>query len=267
MKYALVNGERQEAQKELSGQCELHGCPVIAKCGDERIWHWAHKGSRKCDPWWEPETPWHRAWKDKFPKAWQEIPQTAENGDKHRADVKTELGYVIEFQYSHLDPQERILREAFYRNMVWVVNGTRLKRDYPRFLEGGKNFRPVYKPGFFLVHFPEECFPTAWVESSVEVVFDFRGAPPTDPNDGVQNTLWCLLPGRARGCAVVMAISRETFITTVIKQPRLLPDPAHVFVTALDKLLKEQEELMEQRAQQRWQPRKPLRQIIPKRGR
>jgi hypothetical protein len=33
MKYALVNGERQEAQPGLTGKCELHGCPVIVKCG------------------------------------------------------------------------------------------------------------------------------------------------------------------------------------------------------------------------------------------
>jgi hypothetical protein len=114
----------------------------------------------------------------------------------------------------------------------------------------------VYKPGFFLVHFPEECFPAAWAESSVEVVFDFQGALPTDPQDGILDTLWCLLPGRARRYAVVIAISRQTFITTLLKQPRLLPDPAHEFVNALDKLLAQQEQVMEQQAQkQEWKPR------------
>jgi competence CoiA-like predicted nuclease len=134
MKYALVNGESQEAQPKLSGKCKLHGCPVIAKCGDERIWHWSHKGNRTCDPWWQ-ETEWHRAWKGQFPKEWQEVIHTATNDEKHIADVKTDQSYVIEFQHSRLDPQERIIREAFYQNMVWVVEGTRLKKDYPRFLD------------------------------------------------------------------------------------------------------------------------------------
>ena len=257
MKYALVNSERQEAQRGLSGICECCDSPVTARCGEVNIWHWAHRsGKRTCDPWWENQTEWHRAWKGQFPKEWHEVVHFAENHEKHIADVKTDQSYVIEFQHSHLDPRERGIREAFYQNMVWVVDGTRLKKDYPRFLEARKNFSPVYKPGFFLVHFPEECFPASWVESSVEVVFDFQGALPTDQQDGILDTLWCLLPGRARRCAVVIAISRQTFITTLLKQPRLLPDPAHEFVNALDKLLAQQEQIREQQAQkQEWKPR------------
>lgn len=255
MKYALVNNERQEAQRGLSGICEYCCSPLTAKCGDERIWHWAHNGNRTCDPWWENQTEWHRAWKRQFPKEWQEVIHTATNNEKHIADVKTDQSYVIEFQHSRLNPQERIAREAFYQNMVWVVDGTRLKKDYPRFLEAGKYFRPIYKAGFFLVHFPEECFPAAWIQSSVEVVFDFQGIPPIDPQDGPRNTLWCLLPGRARKGAVICAISRQAFISRILQQPRLLPDPANEFVNALDKLLMEQEEMNRQRSQnQRYRP-------------
>ena len=268
MKYALVNNERQEAQPGLIGKCEITGLPVLAKCGTVRSPHWALIGEHGHDSRGEPETEWHRAWKGQFPKEWHEVTHLAENDEIHRADVKTDQGFVIEFQHSHLDPQERVVREAFYQNMVWVVNGTRLKGDYPRFLEGVKNFRPVpgLKPGYFLVHFPDECFPAAWVESSVEVIFDFQGTPPTDPQDEKRNTLWCLLPGRARRCAVVIGISRQTFITRLLKQPRLMPEPAHEFVTAIDKLLTELEEMKEQQAQkQRWQLRSPRRAIIPRR--
>ena len=64
-------------------------------------------------------------------------------------------------------------------------------------------------------------FPSAWVESSVEVCFRFPGATPTDQQDEyTRYLLWCLLPGRARRCAVVIAISRQTFITTLLKQSR-----------------------------------------------
>ena len=265
MKYALVNNERQEPQSGLIGNCQCCNSPVIAKCGDVRIWHWAHKTKLECDPWWE-ESEWHRVWKKQFPKEWQEVVHKAEHDEKHIADVKTDQGFVIEFQHSHLDPQERLAREAFYQNMVWVVDGTRLKGDYPRFLEGRKHFMSGYKKGFFLVHFPEECFPIAWIESSVIVVFDFQGTLPNDPQDGMRNTLWCLLPGRAKGRSVMIEISRQDFVTTAMKQPQLLPEPAHELVSAYDKLLAELEEAREQQAQnQRWQPSKPLRATIPKR--
>jgi hypothetical protein len=98
------------------------------------------------------------------------------------------------------------------------------------------------------------------------VVFDFQGTLPNDPQDGMRNALWCLLPGRARKRAVMLGISRQNFVTTAMKQPRFLPEPAHELVSAYDKLLTELEEAREQQAQnQRWQPHKPLRAIIPKR--
>ncbi len=255
MKFALIDSERREAQPHLSGTCPCCGNPTVAKCGEERISHWAHRG--KCDPWWENETEWHRTWKGQFPKEWQEIVHFGENDEKHIADVKTDQGFVLEFQHSHLVPQERVIREAFYQNMVWVVDGTRLKKDYPRFLEGRKHFRSTALKGFFLVHFPEEYFPAAWIESSVEVLFDFQGTLSTDPQDWTRNLLWCLLPGRARGCAVVSAISRQDFVTAALRQSRLFRDPAHEFVNAFDKLLTDQEKIEEQRSQrQEWKPRK-----------
>ena len=61
MRYALINGERHEAEHRLVGTCPGCAQAMIAKCGDQRIHHWAHKGRRVCDPWWEPETPLHRA--------------------------------------------------------------------------------------------------------------------------------------------------------------------------------------------------------------
>ena len=42
---------------------------------------------------------------------------------------------VIEFQHSHMDAQERTSREKFYKNMVWVVDGTRLKEIILVFLK------------------------------------------------------------------------------------------------------------------------------------
>jgi competence CoiA-like predicted nuclease len=105
---------------------------MIARCGEHNVWHWAHVGTRICDHWWEPETEWHRAWKNQFPEDCQEVIHQSD-GEKHIADVKTESGIVIEFQHSFLHRDEREARENFYRNMVWVVDGLRRMRDRSRF--------------------------------------------------------------------------------------------------------------------------------------
>ena len=169
MRYALVDNQKTEAKKGLKGLCP--GCmqPVIAKCGEHKMHHWAHVSVESCDSWWEPETEWHRFWKDKFPKEWQEIflidPRT---GEKHVADVRTPQGLVIEFQHSHIDPEERISREKFYKNMVWVVDGTRLKNDYKRLFIGDKKEAIKNAPlkGFFLSAVPKERFPKMWKDGN-----------------------------------------------------------------------------------------------------
>jgi hypothetical protein len=107
---------------------------MIAKCGEHNVWHWAHRGTRTCDPWWE-QTEWHLAWKNQFPEDWQEKPHRSQDGEMHIADVKTDRGVVIEFQHSHLDREERESRENFYQKIVWVVDGLRRVLDKSRFFE------------------------------------------------------------------------------------------------------------------------------------
>lgn len=212
MKFALVNEQKTEAQPKLKGLCP--GClqPVTAKCGTQKIWHWAHLTKKTCDSWRERETEWHRNWKNKFPQEWQEYLQYDQSGEKHIADVRTPHGLVIEFQHSHLDPQERATREKFYGNMVWVVDGTRLKRDWPRFQKGMINFHKI-ADGYFLARHPEECFPQKWLQSSVPVIFDFQGIISTDlPDEPSRGILACLIPGQAERHAVVYAMDRERFI-------------------------------------------------------
>ena len=96
MQYADIEGNIREAQPGLTGKCRDCGHPMVAKCGQHRVWHWAHWKSKDCDPW-EPETEWHRSWKNQFPVAWREIGHIAQGGERHRADVKTERGLVLEF--------------------------------------------------------------------------------------------------------------------------------------------------------------------------
>jgi competence protein CoiA len=239
MKYALVNGQRVEAFPKGKGTCRKCNGEVIAKCGTRRVYHWAHWGDRDCDSWAEPETEWHRAWKNHFPPEWQEfIQHDKQSGDIHIADVRTSHGLVIEFQHSHLDPVERAARERFYGNMVWVVDGTRLKRDFPRFNKGKDNLKPTGVPGYFLLSLPDECFPAMWLDSSVPVIFDFRGVDESQPPDVFRDGLWCLLPGRAEGSAVVVGMSREEFIKVAPSRPQLID--FQQIMTTVAQLLREQ---------------------------
>ena len=141
MKYALVKGERQEAQPDISGTCPCCDSPVIAKCGEIRMHHWAHRGM--CDPWWEGETEWHREWKGFFPKEWQEVVHFAENGEKHIADVKTDQGYVVEFQHSYIKPEEINSREDFYKKIIWIIDGKRRLRDKGKFMDIWEQSHPT----------------------------------------------------------------------------------------------------------------------------
>lgn len=223
MKFAQVNGVKAEAQQGLRGACEVCQSVMIAKCGNERMKHWAHKSKISCDPWWENETEWHRAWKNRFPENWQEIiHKDPTTGEMHKADIKTTSGLVIEFQRSAIEPAEMLSREHFYKNMVWVVDGTRLMRDYPRFCKGFSSLRQTVK-GFFLSSFPDECFPSSWLASSVPVYFDFQGnGDPVQPQDARRSALWCLFPNRVDGAAVVAGVSREALVKLASTDPDLL---------------------------------------------
>jgi competence protein CoiA len=224
LRFALAGGQRVEAYPGGRAMCPLCNGEVIAKCGTHRVAHWAHRGMRDCDPWAEKETDWHRAWKNNFPVECQEFIQHDEqSGEKHIADVRTPYDLVIEFQHSHLDPLERAARERFYRNMVWVVDGTRLQRDYPRFKKGKDSLRRTDIPQHFILAFPDEYFPAMWLDSSVPVIFDFRGTDESRPPDAFRDTVWCLHPGRVGGSAVVVGMSREQFVKEAPSRPQLLP--------------------------------------------
>lgn len=203
MKFALINGQRQEAQPNLSGLCPACDQAMIAKCGEVKIWHWAHKGRRTCDPWWENETEWHRAWKGRFPESWQEVIHQADNGEKHIADVKTDQGWVIEFQHSYIKPEERRSRDTFYQKLVWVVDGARRKRDRTQFQNALKRGIPVGSNSVLKRAFSDECvLLREWADSHAPVFFDFGG----------EQVLWWLLKGNPDGSAYVTSYSRSDFI-------------------------------------------------------
>ena len=103
---------------------------------------------------------------------------------------------VVEFQYSNISETERKSRECFYKKMLWVVNGTRRKLDFKRFVNAVKD-RELKKinetPALYILSFPEWHLPKDWLNSSQPVLFDFK-EDKNDIHDHMREPLWCLLP-------------------------------------------------------------------------
>ncbi|MFM7851984.1 MAG: competence protein CoiA family protein, partial [Flammeovirgaceae bacterium] len=125
-----LNGQRIRPTPGGRAKCQICTEELIAHCGDIYTWHWQHRQDRDCDPWKEHETEWHRGWKNKFPKDWQEVVMTNEDGEKHLADIKTQDDLVIEFQNSSISTTTIEIREEFYGDMIWVINAQEFKDNF-----------------------------------------------------------------------------------------------------------------------------------------
>lgn len=203
MKYALVGDERIEATPGCKGTCPGCGDPVIAKCGKQKIEHWAHKGAKTCDPWWESETEWHRAWKAHFLKELQEVRhQNPETEEWHIADVKLAPGIVLEFQHSAIKHEEIKSREEFYAEMIWIVDATRLKRSVGKIKDAFAHGDQWDLQGHRAVTHGLNDIPLEFRESRHCVLFD---CGPNEP-------FYCILPGRVLDAATLIAFNRDSII-------------------------------------------------------
>jgi competence protein CoiA len=226
MKYALLSNIRTEPFKGGIGACPGCGAEVIARCGARRMHHWAHKGQRNCDPWWENETEWHRQWKNKFPAEWQEaVMRDERSGEKHRADILTPYGLAVEFQHSFLNPVERRSRESFYKSLVWVVDGTRRVNDQKRFKKCLEYLRPDGIPGRYKLHQPTNYFPESWLGSPAFVVFDFKGLDNIDAHSDPRNHLFAIHPAGDLSMAHIFRLTRESFVDNIMKGRWFLNSP------------------------------------------
>lgn len=223
MKFAIVDNVRREAEPGIKGRCPVCNAECIAKCGQFKINHWAHKSKHNCDNWWESETPWHRKWKDKFPKEWQEvIDYDLETGEKHIADVRTDTGLVIEFQHSAIKPEEQKAREKFHKTMLWVVDGTRCPSWWKRFTSETWHGNRILRSSFFTG--AGMCLPEIWQDSSVGVVFDFLGDNDINNPDGPKDKLYCLLPNSDEYAEMTIKefldkIKNDTWLSSVSSAP------------------------------------------------
>jgi hypothetical protein len=129
MLYAWIDGvKRPPLRKGERTTCDCGG-HLTAVVPVENVRHWRHKAG-DCDPWSEPEGPWHLGWKERFELSCREITLVdLANGERHRADILCGAGTpqttVLELQHSPISEKERAAREAFYmktHRMFWLVH-------------------------------------------------------------------------------------------------------------------------------------------------
>lgn len=157
MIWARRNSERVKALKTgEKASCPLCSKQVIPKCGEIKIWHWAHKIDFECDSFGEPESEWHLNWKNKFLKEQQEV--AIKN---HIADIKNKNGLIIELQNSPISPYNIREREEFYGKMIWLLNGKTLAKNLElRQKSYGLSFRWKW-------------FPKSWEVAKKPIYIDF----------------------------------------------------------------------------------------------
>lgn len=88
MLYAWIGDEkrapRAKGERTICRDC---GGLLSAVMPVENVPHWRHKAG-DCDPWSEPEGPWHLGWKERFDLSCREISLIhGATGERHRADV------------------------------------------------------------------------------------------------------------------------------------------------------------------------------------
>ncbi len=207
MHFAILEGERVEPEKGLKGAvCPICKQPVYARCGEQRMDHWAHKSLIDCDPWKEMETQWHRDWKNRFGDLQERMHE--QNGVRHMADVKTDDGFVVEFRRVFINAEGITRREHFFgKKMLWVVDLEHRANAHDKFLSEKYALLRVDVPGMeaYRIGEAKDLFPSRWTNVERIVAFDF-GEP----------RIWMLFPKRKRDWNVLcVAVSKDEFVEDV----------------------------------------------------
>ena len=189
MLYAWIDGvKRPPFAKGERTTCPDCGGALTAVMPVENVRHWRHK-SGDCDPWSEPEGPWHLGWKERFDLTCREVGLVdGATGERHRADVLCGLGSpnstVLELQHSSIAEEERVAREAFYRQghrMFWLVhihNDTSFAGySFGFSLDLTSRPRQVDGHTFFVMRWMgrSKQFIEKWKRASAHVFFDYQG--------------------------------------------------------------------------------------------
>lgn len=143
------HGNKIKAQPGVKAICPCCESEVVSKCGQVKIWHWAHTSKRECDPWYVGESDWHLGWKSLFPPENVEV-VIERNGKKHRADVLLNNGEVIEFQHSSISITELQERNDFYGTVHWVFDARKAFESCRLVISDNGNFDWSYRPAYIL---------------------------------------------------------------------------------------------------------------------
>ena len=222
MKFGLVNGQRVVAKSGIRGAvCPKCHTELIAKCGEIRVHHWAHKNKLQCDDWMEDDNEWRTGWLNVFPDDWQEL-VIEHNGQSHFADIKTPSNTIILLHQSHLSAEMIRSREDFYQTPIWIVNTGRYKNEVSRFLHsfekawirgtrlsaGKADFKIISE---FNV---DKVFRKEWLTAQFPVFFDY-----TTTNEDKENGygymldyVWCLMPYSVQGYRILFRYRKDELI-------------------------------------------------------
>lgn len=128
--------------------------PLIAKQGEVYQHHFARK-SGEYDKWAHREmTPWHRKWQALSQREYLEC-RIERDGILHIADILTPAGLVIEVQHSFINLENTQAREAFYGNMIWLID---LTENQPRRVVNFNQQYGLYHASSYKKHFSKPTF-------------------------------------------------------------------------------------------------------------
>lgn len=129
----------------------------------------------------------------------------SEDGTRHVADIKTDTGLVVEFQHSHLSTVERREREEFYDNLIWVVDGTRLKRDLDFLGHIRLHESSSPRPDVFPFNWRVPQITRRWDESTKLVFLDFHG-----------DHVWCVPPNTNVWRKYATKVPKNEFVSALL---------------------------------------------------
>ena len=140
--------------------------------------HFRHyKGCQCIDDWNHDKTQWHKDWQDCFPIDNQEV--IVENdGKKHIADVLiSESKVIVEFQHSHISPDEFNERNEFYTalgfRVIWVFD---VQKQYSRNRIGiGERGYDALREAYYW-DTPIDCLGQYKLSSDVDIFLQISGA-------------------------------------------------------------------------------------------
>ena len=105
--------------------------------------------------------------------------------------------------FSNITNEERFSRNNFYKNLVWIVDGLRRKRDKDQFFKALKDgVQVIASPVLIKIYSDESRLVQEWKDSNVPVFFDF----------GEDERIWWLMSFKEDGWSYVVPFSRQNFI-------------------------------------------------------